>query len=126
MKWMLGAMLAGCAAGAAAQRRPLTLDDLYDPSRRVNFSGPPLPALYWIDAQRYATSRTTPDGPEWQAVDAASGRMGARVLLPVLVPERVKVRAVVPLTDAAAALRGLGLDHYPPSPPPETREGQES
>ena len=101
------ALVCASAAGAAAQRRPLTLDDLYDPSRRVNFSGPPLPALYWIDAQRYATSRTTPDGPEWQAVDAASGTATSLVTAARL--ETALTRAGAAADTARAAARGRTL-----------------
>jgi len=34
---------------ASAQDRLLTLDDLYDPEKRVNFSGNPPPGLIWLD-----------------------------------------------------------------------------
>src|SRR5262245_16409063 len=38
---------------ASAQDRPLTLDDLYDPEKRVNFSGNPPPGLIWLDDSHY-------------------------------------------------------------------------
>ena len=38
---------------ASAQDKLLTLDDLYDPEKRVNFSGNPPPALIWLDDGHY-------------------------------------------------------------------------
>ena len=61
------------AATALGQPRPLTLDTLYDPASRVNFSGTPLPAVTWVADGRYVVQRQDADGPAWVAVDAASG-----------------------------------------------------
>ena len=59
-----------------AQQRTLTLDDIYGPAARVNFSGAPAPAFVWIDDDHYAWPRTA-DGDrgsvEWLKVDAATG-----------------------------------------------------
>jgi dipeptidyl-peptidase 4 len=38
---------------ASTQDKLLTLDDLYDPERRVNFSGNPPPGLIWLDDRHY-------------------------------------------------------------------------
>src|SRR5262245_35895764 len=38
---------------ASAQDKLLTLDDLYDPEKRVNFSGNPPPGLIWLDEGHY-------------------------------------------------------------------------
>src|SRR2546422_11300904 len=38
---------------AAAQQKLLTLDDIYDPVKRVSFSGTPPSNLTWIDAAHY-------------------------------------------------------------------------
>src|SRR6266540_3280192 len=37
----------------SAQDGLLTLDDLYDPEKRVNFSGNPPPGLIWLDDSHY-------------------------------------------------------------------------
>jgi dipeptidyl-peptidase-4 len=60
---------------AAAQVRPLTLDDIYDPDRRVDFSGAAPSGLTWISESHYVWPRpATKDGEvEWVRVDAATG-----------------------------------------------------
>ena len=60
---------------AAAQQKLLTIDDIYDPVTRVNFSGTPPSNLAWIDAVHYAWARPAPSGGgvEWMKVDAMSG-----------------------------------------------------
>ena len=60
---------------AAAQSRSLTIDDLYDPVSRINFSGTAAPSVAWIDATHYAVLPQGPADAEWQSVDAASGGM---------------------------------------------------
>jgi dipeptidyl-peptidase-4 len=70
---LLAALLVSTTA--AAQSRSLTLDDLYDPTARVNFSGNAAPTVAWIDATHYALMRQGPEETEWQSVDAASGAM---------------------------------------------------
>jgi dipeptidyl-peptidase-4 len=54
-----------------AQPKRLTLDDIYDPDKRVNVSGRPAPDIAWIDSRHYAQagSRRT----EWTKVDAVNG-----------------------------------------------------
>ncbi len=43
---------------AAAQQKLLTIDDLYDPKSKVDFSGPPPPGLRWLkDGVHYLQSR---------------------------------------------------------------------
>jgi dipeptidyl-peptidase-4 len=68
---LLAALLVSTVA--AAQSRPLTLDDLYDPASRVNFSGTAAPSAAWIDASHYALLPPGAADAEWQAVDAATG-----------------------------------------------------
>ncbi|HYJ93200.1 MAG TPA: DPP IV N-terminal domain-containing protein, partial [Vicinamibacterales bacterium] len=53
--------------------RRLTVDDIYSPSRRVNFSGAVDTGITWLDASTYLTPRRTANGVEWMKVDAASG-----------------------------------------------------
>jgi dipeptidyl-peptidase 4 len=87
-------------AAPAAQQKLLTLDDIYGPTNRVNFSGAPAPTIEWIDGDHYAWAR--PGGDERGAVDwinvtAATG--GAAPLF-----DAAKAAA------ALDALPGLGAD----------------
>jgi dipeptidyl-peptidase-4 len=74
---------------AAAQQKPLTLDDLYDPQKRVDFVGTVPTGLVWLDDQRYLQVRGGGGGPrgggqagpsaqagpvEWLIIDAATGQ----------------------------------------------------
>jgi dipeptidyl-peptidase-4 len=87
-------------AAPAAQQKLLTLDAIYGPTNRVNFSGAPAPAIEWIDGDHYAWARPA-DGNrgtiDWVNVTAATG-------------------LAAPLFDAAkaegalAALPGVGAD----------------
>ena len=61
------------ATAAAAQQKRLTLDDIFDPEKRVNFSGNPPPSVTWIDGSHYASARSAAGGVEWVNVDATSG-----------------------------------------------------
>jgi dipeptidyl-peptidase-4 len=53
--------------------RRLTIDDIYSPTRRINFSGTPETAITWIDPATYLTRRRGTNGVEWLKVNAASG-----------------------------------------------------
>jgi dipeptidyl-peptidase-4 len=59
--------------GVSAQQRMLTIDDIYDPALRVNFSGTTVSDLSWMDGTRYVQARNTGGGVSWMAIDAASG-----------------------------------------------------
>jgi dipeptidyl-peptidase 4 len=50
--------------------RMLTVDAIYNPSDRVDFSGAPATGMTWIDDTTYVVSRRG----EWSKVDAISGR----------------------------------------------------
>ena len=54
--------------------RRLTVDDIYSPNRRINFSGSPDTGLTWLDPSTYLSRRRAANGVEWLKVDAASGR----------------------------------------------------
>ena len=56
-RWLPIALLLLVATAAAAQQKLLTLDDIYDPDKRVNFSGNPPAGLEWIDGSHYASTR---------------------------------------------------------------------
>jgi len=70
---LTGLLLLLLAPAMMAQQKLLTLDDIYDPDRRVNFSGTPAPDINWIDGSHYATERGGRTGVDWVKVDAASG-----------------------------------------------------
>ncbi|HET9832140.1 MAG TPA: S9 family peptidase, partial [Vicinamibacterales bacterium] len=63
------------AVVSSAQRQLLTLDDIYGPTDKVNFSGTPAPAYTWIDDTHYAWPQMQDDRQrvEWKLVDAATG-----------------------------------------------------
>ena len=64
-----------CATlGAQAPPRRLTVDEIYHPQRRVDFSGAPSTDITWVDASTYAVPARQGRGVEWQKVDAVSGR----------------------------------------------------
>jgi dipeptidyl-peptidase 4 len=54
--------------------RRLTIDDIYSPSRRINFSGSPETSISWLDSSTYLSRRRGANGVEWIKVDAPSGR----------------------------------------------------
>ena len=54
--------------------RRLTIDDIYTPSRRINFSGTPETNISWLDSRTYLTRRRATGGTQWLKVDAQSGR----------------------------------------------------
>ncbi len=60
---------------ASAQRKLLTLDDIYGPGDNVNFSGTAAPSYTWIDAQHYAWAQPQRSGRgvDWLTVTASSG-----------------------------------------------------
>ena len=59
---------------AQTPRRALTVETIFDPATRVNFSGSPATSIEWLDADTYLTTRRTDGGSEWLKVDAVSGR----------------------------------------------------
>jgi dipeptidyl-peptidase 4 len=74
---LIAAVLA--ADRAAAQQKPLTLDDIYSPGAAARFSGRPSARLAfaedpWLDDTHYLWPSDDPSSPEWLKVDALSGR----------------------------------------------------
>jgi dipeptidyl-peptidase 4 len=62
------------AVGAQAPQRSLTIDLIYDPQNRINFSGTAAPDITWIDADTYLQVQRAGSGADWLKVDAVSGR----------------------------------------------------
>jgi dipeptidyl-peptidase 4 len=69
----LGLVLLGAVAATQGQR-PLTLEAIYDPQRRVDFSGTPETGVTWLDSETYTVVRRNGRGMQWLRVDAASGQ----------------------------------------------------
>jgi dipeptidyl-peptidase-4 len=63
-------------APAGAQQKLLTIDELYDPVKKVDLSGNPPTGLVWIDDTHYLSSRTDSKSQttELVRVDALSGK----------------------------------------------------
>src|SRR5215210_3742830 len=70
---LIGLLIVGAANFADAQQRLLTIDDIYDPVKRVDFSGNPAPAITWIDGTHYTQRQNGSGGTDWLKVDAATG-----------------------------------------------------
>jgi dipeptidyl-peptidase-4 len=82
----------------AAQQKTLTLDDLYDPERKIDFTGTVLTGLSWIDDSTYSWIRNENDKTqELLKVDALTGRS-------------TSLYEVAKLEKALASLPGLAAD----------------
>src|SRR6187397_2106749 len=74
-RWLVAAAVLVAGSQVVGQSaRTLTLEAIYDPASRVNFSGVPLPDVEWLDDNRYIVAQRTARGAEWVKVDAASGK----------------------------------------------------
>ncbi len=73
----LPAVLLLVSSIASAQSKRLTIDDLYDPQKKIAFGGHPAGGFIWIDGSHYAWPRSSAPGPaapvDWMRVDAATG-----------------------------------------------------
>jgi dipeptidyl-peptidase-4 len=72
---LVGALLLFLSSAAAAQQKLLTIDDIYDPAKKVNFSGT-VPDIRWLkDGRHYllANDASRKDAPRLQRVDAVTG-----------------------------------------------------
>jgi dipeptidyl-peptidase-4 len=65
------------ATSAAAQTRLLTIDDLYDPQKRTDFSGGAPAGLTWISDTHYIWAKPSGGSVDWVKVDAATGTSDA-------------------------------------------------
>jgi dipeptidyl-peptidase-4 len=101
-------VLAATAVSAQTSLRTLTLDAIYDPERRVDFSGSPPTTLRWVDDETYLQTRRAGSGVEWLKVDAASGRT-APLFDPARMEAALAAIAGLPREKAAAAARSGDL-----------------
>jgi dipeptidyl-peptidase 4 len=70
-------LLAAASGGvlfAQAPQRTLSVDAIYHPTQRVDFSGSPATNVTWIDGDTYVLRRRADRGVQWLKVDATSGR----------------------------------------------------
>src|SRR5687768_10442640 len=85
------------ALSAQGPQRQLTVDAIYHPERRVNFSGVPAPDITWLDDATYLTTRGGARGVEWTRVTADSG-----AATPLFDPAQMET--------ALASLQGVSRD----------------
>ena len=71
---LLCALLLLCPAAARAQQKLLTIDDIYDPAKKVSFSGTTVSGLEWLkDGEHYLQSRKAEGGSVLMRVNARTG-----------------------------------------------------
>lgn len=68
----VGLVVTASAAWAQAPRA-LTLDDLYDPAAKIDFSGGAPSGLTWLSDTHYVWPKPDGGGVEWTRVEAATG-----------------------------------------------------
>lgn len=76
------ALAATLSFPALAQQRPLTLEDLYHPEKKLDFAGQPVSGVEWLDDRAYVYFKADAptggerraSGGEWRKVDVATGR----------------------------------------------------
>ncbi|MCE2540249.1 MAG: S9 family peptidase [Acidobacteria bacterium] len=90
------ACLAVLPAAVGAQQRTLTIADIFDPARRVNFDGNAPFGLTWLDDTHYVERRSPRDA-----------FAGPLVRVDALTGERTPLYDVAPFEAAVAALPGL-------------------
>src|SRR5215207_9246535 len=72
---LLCTLLLLCAAAARAQQKLLTIDDIYDPAKKVSFSGTTFSGLEWLkDGEHYLQSREAGGGGVLTRVNARTGQ----------------------------------------------------
>jgi dipeptidyl-peptidase-4 len=74
----VGAILLAGVLHPRAQERALTIEDIYDPERRVDFSGSPASDVRWLDDASYLTPGRG-RGAGWRRVEADTGEATAFV-----------------------------------------------
>jgi len=95
-RWLVAAAVLVAGSQVVGQSaRTLTLEAIYDPASRVNFSGVPLPDVEWLDDNRYIVAQRTARGAEWVKVDAASGPAASKEMAPALTGSPAMTRTVM-------------------------------
>jgi dipeptidyl-peptidase-4 len=86
-------------AAAAAQQKSLTLDDIYDPEKKVDFDGTPPTGLEWMDDTHYL----------WPKADAKAGTT-EMLRIEALTGKTEPLFEVAKLESALAGLEGVTPD----------------
>ncbi|PYS82905.1 MAG: hypothetical protein DMF67_11060 [Acidobacteria bacterium] len=72
---LLVLVLLCCPAAARAQQRQLTIEDIFDPAKRINFGGSPPANLEWLgDGESYLQSKTDAGVTQLLKVNARTGK----------------------------------------------------
>ena len=72
---LLVLVLLCCPAAARAQQRQLTIEDIFDPAKRINFGGSPPANLVWTgDGESYLQARTEAGATQLLKVNARTGK----------------------------------------------------
>ena len=110
---MIAALVVLIAAPLAeAQQRLLTIDDIYDPATRVNFSGNSPVDVRWMDATHCLLPRAANGGTSWIVVDAATA--SERTLFDAEKMEAALARLPgVNQSDARRVARSRGIEFDP-------------
>lgn len=83
---LLCALLLLSPQASQAQQKLLTIDDIYDPAKKVSFSGTPVSGLEWLkDGEHYLQSRKAEGGSILMRVNARTGQAA-----PFLDPARME------------------------------------
>jgi dipeptidyl-peptidase 4 len=96
-------ILVACGQLAEAQQKPLTLDAIYDRDARVDFSGPPVADVTWVDDGTYVQERNR--GRGWAKVDAATGH-ATDLVDPARFEQALAALPGIPRDEAALLARG--------------------
>ena len=65
-------LVAACSLAASGQgQRTLSIESIYDPARRVDFSGAAPPETQWLDSSSYLIARRVASGTQLLRVDVA-------------------------------------------------------
>ncbi|HEX8337794.1 MAG TPA: S9 family peptidase, partial [Pyrinomonadaceae bacterium] len=100
---LLFALLLLCPALAAAQEKLLTIDDIYDPAKKVSFSGAPAKERVWLaDGEHYLESMKQGDSTALMRVNARTGAAAPFFDAARMEAALAKVQGVTP--DEAKAL----------------------
>ena len=107
----VGLGLAGFVAVGVAQTAPraLTIDAIYDPQDRLDFSGNPYTGMSWLDDSSWLEVRGGRNGTEWIRVDAATGQR-TTMLDAGRIQNALAALPGVDREDAGLAARGADLN----------------
>src|SRR5919112_6816810 len=101
---LLFVLLALCPAAARAQEKLLTIEDIFDPAKKVNFSGTPPSNLEWLkDGGSYLQSRRQDGAAVLLKVNARTGEAAPFFDAAKMEAALAKVRGLTPADAKALA-----------------------